>query len=139
MFVELPLEDCQARDEHACGLLQYSLCGTRDAAQNLEEELTSTVSDLTLTRGSACPCVWGGCIKGEDIVAIVHGDDITIGGQRSAVELLIRMISKRYEVKKQVIGEDPDFEKRGRRLNRVIAWNRDGITIEADRDMSGQY
>ena len=46
-----------------------------------------------------------GRIKGEDIVATVHGDDITIGGQRSAVESLIKMISKKYEIKKQVLGE----------------------------------
>ena len=116
-----------------CGLLQYSLYGTRDAAQNWEEELTSTLSDLKLTRGIACPCVWRGCIKGEDTVATVHGDDITVGGERSAVELFIKMISKRHESKKQVIGEDPDLEKSGRTLNRVIAWNRDGITIEADQ------
>ena len=81
-------------------LLQYSLYGMRDAAQNWEEELTSTLSDIKLTRGIACPCVWRGCIKGEDIVATVHGDDITIGGERSAVEFLIKMISKRYEIRK---------------------------------------
>ena len=50
-------------------------------------------------------------MRREDIVATVHGDDITIGGKRSAVEFLIRMISKKYEIKKQVIGEDPDLEK----------------------------
>ena len=33
-----------------------------------------------------------GCIKGEHIVANVHGDDITIGGKRSAVGLLIKLI-----------------------------------------------
>ena len=32
-----------------------------------------------------------------------------------------------------MIGEDPDLEKSGRTLNRVIEWNRDGITIEADQ------
>ena len=32
-----------------------------------------------------------------------------------------------------MIGEDPDLEKSGRILNRVIEWNRDGITIEADQ------
>ena len=32
-----------------------------------------------------------------------------------------------------MIGEDPDLEKSGRILYRVIAWNRDGITIEADQ------
>ena len=45
----------------------------------------------------------------------------------------IKKTSKRHEIKKQVIGEDPDLEKSGRTLNRVIAWNRDGITIEADQ------
>ena len=63
----------------------------------------------------------------------MHGDDITIGEERSTVEILIIIISKRYEIKKQVIGEDPDLEKSGRILNRVIVWNRDGITIEAQR------
>ena len=77
--------------------------------------------------------MWRGCIKGEDIVATVHGDDITVGGERSAVEQLIKIMSKRYDIKKQVIGEDPAHEKSGRILNRVIAWNRDGITSEADQ------
>ena len=91
MFVELPPEDDKPGDEHMCGLLQYSLYGTRDAPQNWEEELASTLSDLKLTRG---------IIKGEDVVATVHGDDITVGGERSAVELLNKMTSKRYEMKK---------------------------------------
>ena len=32
-----------------------------------------------------------------------------------------------------MIGEDSDLEKSGRILNRVIEWNFDGITIEADQ------
>ena len=39
VFVELPPEDYQPGDEHMCGLLRDSLYGTRDAAQNWEEEL----------------------------------------------------------------------------------------------------
>ena len=66
-------------------------------------------------------------------MATVHGDDITIGGECSAVELLIRKISRKYEIKKQVIGEDADLEKSGRILNRVIEWGSDGIMIEADQ------
>ena len=73
VFVELPSEDYQAGDEHMCWLLQCSLYGKRDAAQNWEERLASTLI--------ACPCVWHGCIKGEHIVATVHEDDITIGGE----------------------------------------------------------
>ena len=74
-------------------------------------------------------CVWRGCNKGGHIVATVHGEDITIGGERSVVEFLIKMISKKYEIKKQVIGEDPDLEKSGRIWNRVVD---NGITIEAE-------
>ena len=80
VFVELPPQDYQSGDEHMCGLLRESLYGTRDAAQNWEEELASTLSGLGLTRGSACPRVWRGRNKREDVVATVHGDDITIGG-----------------------------------------------------------
>ena len=37
VFVELPPEGWKASDQHMCGLLRYSLYGTRDAAQNWEE------------------------------------------------------------------------------------------------------
>ena len=42
-------------------------------------------------------------------------------------------VSKKYEIKKQVLGGDPDLEKSGGILNRVVEWERDGITIEADQ------
>ena len=73
VFVELPPDDCQAGDEHMCGLLQYGLHGNRNAAQNWEEEFASTLSDLKLTRGIACRCVWQGYITGGHIMATVHG------------------------------------------------------------------
>ena len=66
-------------------------------------------------------------------MATVHRNDITIGGQGSAVEFLIEMVSRKYEIKKQVIVEDADFEKSGSILNRVIERGRDGITVEADQ------
>ena len=34
VIVELPPDDYQTGDEHICGLLEYVLNGTRDAAQN---------------------------------------------------------------------------------------------------------
>ena len=133
VFVELPQEDYQAGDEHMCGLLQYSLYGPRGAAQHCEGRACIDTSDLTLMRGIACPCVWQGCIKGEHNVTIVYGDRITSGGERAAVGFLIKMISRKCEIKKQAIGEDADPQKMGRILNRVIDWGCDGITIEADQ------
>ena len=80
---------------------------------------------------------WQGCFKGKDTLATVHWDDITIDGGRSAVEFLIKMMSRKYEIKKQVIGGDADLEKSGIILNRVIEWSRDGIPIEADQRRQG--
>ena len=132
MFVELPPKDYQAGDEHMCGLLRHVLNGTRDAAQNWEEALAATLSKLKLTRGIACTCVWQGRTRGEHVVAMVRRDDITICGKRPALERLIKMISRKHEIKKPVNGEDADLKRSGRILNRVTAWGRDGITTEAD-------
>ena len=73
---------------------------------------------------------------GEQIVATVHGDGITIGGERSAVEFLTKMISGKYEIVKQVIGGDADLEKIGRILNRVVAT---ASRSRRTRDRSGRY
>ena len=40
---------------------------------------------------------------------------------------------RKYEIKKQMIGEGAELEKSGRILHRVIEWSSDGITIEADQ------
>ena len=117
-----------------CGLLQYSFHGTRDAAPNWEEELASTLSELKLTRGSACPCVWQGCIKGEHVAATVHRDDIIFVGKTTCLGISPKKLRK-YEIKKQVIGEGANLEKSGRILNRVIGWRRDGITILKDLEL----
>ena len=46
-------------------------------------------------------------------MATVHGD-ITIGGERSAVELFIKKMSRKFEINKQVTGEGAGLEKIGR-------------------------
>ena len=66
-------------------------------------------------------------------MATVQGDDITIGGKRPAVQLLIKMRSMKLEIKKQMMSEDTDLDKSGRILNRVTERGRDGITSEADQ------
>ena len=56
------------------------------------------------------------------------------GGERKAVECLVKMTARKCEMHKQVVGEDDGcLEKRGRILNRVMKWKRGGITIEADQ------
>ena len=115
VLVELPPEDYQPGDEHMCGLLQCSLYGTRDAAQNWKEKFASALSDLKLTRGIACPCMWQGCLTGEHFVSTLHGKDITIGGNDQQWNSSSKMMSRKYEIKKQVIGEDASCHQVGSR------------------------
>ena len=104
-----------------------ALYGTRDAAQNWEEEPTSQ-ADARGRMPVRVDRAHQGRARQGDRARRRHHDR----GERSAVELLIRKIWRKYEIKKQVIGEDADLEKCGRILNRVIEWGSDGITIEAD-------
>ena len=55
VFVELPPEDRQEGDEGMCGLLRVSLYGTRDAAQNWEEEFAGTLQELGFRKGKSSP------------------------------------------------------------------------------------
>ena len=71
VFVELPPVDYQAGDEHRCGLLQYSLYVTRDAAQRCEEELASTLSGIEDDERNRVP-MWKSCINGEHFETTVQ-------------------------------------------------------------------
>ena len=122
---------------NTCGLLRYSVYGTRDAAQNREVELATALSNIKIDERKRV-LVRVEVTSRERTLLQPWVEMTTIVGERSAVDFLITMISKKYEIKKQVIAEDPDLEKSGRILNRVIEWNRDGITIEA-RDTSGRF
>ena len=112
VFVELPLEDDQPGDEHMCGLY-----GTGDAAQHWEEEIASTLSDLEQTRRKRMPVFverpnhWGGR-RGNCAWRRHHNQWRTVGGGTPSSKIISR-------------------KKSGRILNRVIEWDRDGITTEA--------
>ena len=53
------------------------------------------------------------------------------------VKFLIKMISRKYEIQKQVIAEDPDREKGGRILNRVIRANHSATPCAVERKEEG--
>ena len=78
LYVELPPEDWEAGDDNMCGRLNYSLYGTRDAAQNWEEELGQTLEEAGLTRGKASPCLYRSTCSPTS--AAVWGDDVPIQG-----------------------------------------------------------
>ena len=73
--MKLPQED---HEEGMCGKLNVSLYGTRDAAQNWEEEYSSALRRAGYKSGEASPCVFYHTQKNVRIV--VHGDDFTVLG-----------------------------------------------------------
>lgn len=130
VFVELPAEDWQPGDEDMCGLLRVSLPGTRDAAQNWEEELGECFIQMGLKKGTASPCVYRHHARGVELA--VHGDDVTAQGNIDDLEWLIKAMRAKYDIKTQLIGERADLAKEARVLNRTIRWTRQGLEVEAD-------
>ena len=114
VFVEWPPDDYQAGDEHLCGLLQNSLYGARDAAQNFEEELALTLSDQKLTRGGSRAHVCGMVASSLD----VSWQQCTDVAPRLAENGLqwnsLSKYSRPYEMKEHVLGEDANQNLKSR-------------------------
>ena len=54
--IEIPIEDFDPGDEHMVGLLNLSLYGKRDAAQNRTREYTEFLESIGFRSGLASPC-----------------------------------------------------------------------------------
>eukprot|EP00973_Karenia_brevis_P036614 5046527-Karenia_brevis.AAC.1 len=131
VFIEIPVEDYEPGDEHRVAELNFSLYGTRDAAQNWSREYTGTLNKLGFIAGKASPCNF--CHKSRDMVMTVHGDDFTISAPADDLEWLRRELAKEYSIKSELLGPGKHDKKQIRVLNRVIAWKPWGIEYEADQ------
>ena len=129
VFVKLPQEDAC---EGMCGLLEKSMYGTRDAAQNWEVAYAEFMWKVGFRRGEGMPCVFHHPLR--NLRVVVHGDDFTILGHEGNLDWFRSEISKRFEVKfRGRIGPGQKDGKSIRLLNRVFEWTREGITCEADQ------
>ena len=113
VYVELPGEDYE---EGMCGRLVKAMYGTRDAAQNWEYEYSAMMSEAGFAQGKSNPCVFRH--KGRRIIAVVHGDDFTVGGYVEDLDWFKGVIQGRMEVKHNArLGGDPEDDKHVRVLN----------------------
>ena len=122
VFVELLPEDYQAGDGHMRRLLQYNLCGTRDAAQNWgRRDFASTLCNLKLTREESRAHLFG-----KFASRVNMSWPPCTGMTQRCVEndrrwsASSKMMFRKSEIKKQAIGEDVDLEKSGSIQNRVV-------------------
>ena len=134
LFIKIPPEDYEPGDEHKVGILMKSLYGTRDAAQNWENEYSSFLAGLGFTQGLASPCQFSMLRHGRKILVAVHGDDFSCTGNIHDLRWLASKFEGRYEVKKQLVGPrwHQDCVQEARVLNRLITWEETGIAYEAD-------
>ena len=86
VFVELPPED-KSGEEDLVGELNFSMYGTRDAAQNWAEEYSSTLAKAGYERGIANPCLFHH--KGEEHdLCRKHTGELGIAERERYVEVL---------------------------------------------------
>ena len=116
--VELCEEDkTEKGDEHRCGQLMQSKCGTGAIAHDWQAELTRTLKDLGFKQGRASPCVL--CHRQKDIKTMVHRDDFVSSRERSELEWLCRSLQT-FATKMKMKGQDDDLDKEAE-PNREVA------------------
>ena len=129
VYVELPEEDYS---EGMCGLLQKSMYGTRDAAQNWGEAYSSFMRSIGFTQGTGSPCVFWHSTK--ELRVVVHGDDFTVLGWEEQLDWFWGKIKTKFLSKHRGrIGPAPGDKKEMRILNRIVEWTDQGICYEGDQ------
>ena len=130
-YVKLLAEDLQPGEEELFGKLNFSMYGTRDAAQNWQSEYSQRLIDSGFTRGKASPCVFHHVTRG--IRALVHGDDYVSVGLPGQLKWMEEQFASKYQIKTQLLGPHDNNVRELNILNRIIAWNpAKGIVYEAD-------
>ena len=131
IYIEIPVEDYEAGDEHMVGRLNLSLYGTRDAAQNWTREYTEFLEGIGFKVGLASPCnFWH---KEKELHLTVHGDDFTITGPEESLRWLRSRMEQKFEISTHMLGPDKGMEDEVRVLNRTLRWTEAGITYEPDQ------
>jgi len=112
--------------------LNYSLYGTRDAASNWEEHYTQVLIDIGFTRGLSSPCVFHH--DKRDITTVINGYYFTTLANYKELRWSAAELKYKFEIKDRgIMGPDDNDIKEIRLLNRILAWEDDGIRYEADQ------
>ena len=131
VHVQLPDEDRVEGEEGMCGKLNYSMYGTRDAAQNWQEEFSQQLVSKGFTRGAASPIVFHHESRG--IRTLVHGDDYVSVGMPGQLQRLEEQLKSKYQIKTQLLGPGEGHLRELKIYNRILIWSGSrGLTYEAD-------
>ena len=111
--------------------MQYSMYGTRGAAQNWHEEYSGQLVKIGFTQGTASLCVFHHRERG--IRTYVHGNDYVSAGQFEELKWMRTQPESKYIVKTQTFGPGKDHVQHVKILNRIAIWDDTvGIKYEVD-------
>ena len=131
VYFQLPIEDKENGDDEMCGRLNYSMYGTRDAAQNWFDAYSQQLKDIGFTQGLASPCTFYNQQRGIRIY--VHGDDYVSIGTLDQLKWPQTQLEKSYQVKTHILGPKEGQLQQVKIFNRVVTWDDTrGIGYEAD-------
>ena len=131
VFVQIADEDKLPGDERRCGRLNYSMYGTRDAAQNWANEYAEMLKEIGFEQGLASPCVFYHKLRG--IRTFVHGDDYVSTAIPKQLTWLKDQLESKHKIKTQWLGPGKDHQREVKILNRIIGWdNQKGVVYEVD-------
>ena len=130
VYVQLPPEDPDY-NKGMCGRLNVHMYGTRQAADRWHCEYAEALEEMGFQRGTSSACVFWHPTK--HLISSVHGDDFTTAGSKSSLDWFRKQLEQKYELKEGArLGPGAQDDKEGRVLNRVVKWETEGITYEAD-------
>ena len=132
IFIKIPDEDWEPGDECRVGQLNLSLYGTRDAAMNWGKKVTEVMKNLGFVQGQASPCNY--YHPGRQVSTTVHGDDFTSTGTEVNLKWLQAGLESAFEITTEFLGPSrARHMQEVRILNRVISWNEECLSYEADQ------
>jgi len=129
VYIELPEEaECP---EGMCGKLDYWVYGFRPAAAAWEKHYSEKLEGCGFKRGAGCGVVF--YHSERDISCVVHGDDFSFCGLEEDLIWIQDLMKSWFEIKvRGLLGSDEKDDKEVVILGRIVKWNEDGISYEAD-------
>ena len=129
VYVELPAERAQPGK---CGKLRRCLYGQRGAAAAFQKHVEDRMRKWDFVNSRGCACLFTHRLR--DLRVVVHGDDFVSLGCDADLDWFEAAVKSEYTCKvKGRLGPGRGDLKSARLLNRVISWEADGLTLEADQ------
>ena len=130
IYIRLPAEDPRSGEPGLLGKLQKAMCGARDVPMVWQQEVKAAMKELEFEPSASTPCLY--VHTKRDLVAVAHVDDFLVCGPRKDEDWLLQALRRKFLMKGVVLGDAPDEVREAAFLGRILKWESEGISWEAD-------